>query len=116
MADAWKNLWLTTMSPFYESYPFVSKGIVEIHEQGDGLRKMGNSPEGFNVMDFGSFNGNIPCSNPKCQGGVSILNEVDEMMKTREAERETYKTCSGRPKNDVCCNGFKLRIRLTYKD
>ena len=108
----WENVWLIKGKTFLESFPNIKSGHAVVIEDGDGTHPgIGSLPWGGRIVSFERSNGQIPCSNPKCTGGVYIEPEVYDMIQKGEDERDFPIGCPG-PR---CANFFKIKVVLRYK-
>ena len=105
---------------FAEAYPLVNDIKVEIKQTGE-LRSAMDKQRVYTKADLPST---IPCSNPRCQQGGYVIDDiVGFMVQEKETEKESSNRCpghegspKGRRKGDPCYNRVTAKIAISYNE
>lgn len=106
---------------FDEAFPEIEDLTIEVEKSGNGVKEW-NHKSFYNKQNFpGEY---IDCNNSLCyNGGLAIASILREMVRNKQPELETSKTCigdEGSPKGGKiyrkCMNSFNIKVTIKYKE
>jgi len=108
---------------FEKAFPMIEDVQVEVEEDGygPGSRQGIFGPYRYSPPHMGEY---INCSNPICyNGGFRIGEILRQMIREKQTDLETSKTCQGyegspqgRRKYRECINHFEIKVHIKYKE
>lgn len=106
---------------FDKAFPEIEDVKVEVTESGEGLTQFNRERIYSKRTLRGEY---IDCHNPMCyNGGFGIGEIIRDMIRNKQAELVTYKTCQGyegspkgRRRYRSCVNSFNIKVIIKYKE
>jgi len=106
---------------FDKAFPEIEDVKVEVTESGEGLTQFNRERIYSKRTLRGEY---IDCHNPMCyNGGFDIGEIIRDMIRNKQAELVTYKTCQGyegspkgRRRYRSCVNSFNIKVTIKYKE
>ncbi len=105
---------------FEKAFPEIKNISIEFNQRGYGVYNEESKRRITDSRDIGEY---LNCNNSSCQrGGFAIGQEIREMVRSKETEREKLLICEGdegSPKGRKigrrCINHINVKIKIKYK-